>query len=327
MFVMKYLITLLICTITLTNVSGQGNNEYVVWATKAMSLYRDKQFKQSAEAYMHAFASNGGVANPEDEYNAACSWSLAGIKDSAFALFDKMVAVYSFADYDHLAGDADLNNLHSDTRWKSLCAAVLKNKQKKEAKYNKPVVAILDTVLQFDQMFRLRIEETQKKYRFESKEMKQLWDSIGKYDSINLIKVEKIVDKYGWLGPEVIGEQGNSTIFLVIQHSNTQVQKKYLPEMRKAVEKKAARPDEVAMLEDRIAIASGELQIYGTQLQGNVDGSYVVSPLVDPGKVDERRASVGLPPMAVYLSQWNMKWDVEEYKKKLPDIIKKTKRN
>ena len=159
MFVMKYLITLLICTITLTNVSGQGNNEYVVWATKAMSLYRDKQFKQSAEAYMHAFASNGGVANPEDEYNAACSWSLAGIKDSAFALFDKMVAVYSFADYDHLAGDADLNNLHSDTRWKSLCAAVLKNKQKKEAKYNKPVVAILDTVLQFDQMFRLRIEE------------------------------------------------------------------------------------------------------------------------------------------------------------------------
>jgi hypothetical protein len=43
-----------------------------------------------------------------------------------------------------------------------------------------------------------------------------------------------------------------------------------------------------------------------------------VDPIVDVDHVDERRAQVGLQPMAEYLKNWNMSWNVEQYKKNLP---------
>ena len=47
-----------------------------------------------------------------------------------------------------------------------------------------------------------------------------------------------------------------------------------------------------------------------------------MSPLEDPDRVDERRASVGLGTLADYVSHWNMTWDVESYKKQLPELEK-----
>ena len=73
------------------------------------------------------------------------------------------------------------------------------------------------------------------------------------------------------------------------------------------------------MMEDRVALAEGRRQIYGSQLrQVGGDPRMFVSPLEDPDHVDERRASVGLPPMAEYLKIWNLTWDVEAYKQELP---------
>jgi hypothetical protein len=36
--------------------------------------------------------------------------------------------------------------------------------------------------------------------------------------------------------------------------------------------------------------------------------------------MDERRAEVGLQPLADYVKFWNITWDVEQYKKDLPAI-------
>ena len=61
-------------------------------------------------------------------------------------------------------------------------------------------------------------------------------------DSINLIKVMKILDERGWLGKNVVGTQGNQTLFLVIQHADLEYQQKYLPMMREAVKDGNANP-------------------------------------------------------------------------------------
>jgi hypothetical protein len=37
-----------------------------------------------------------------------------------------------------------------------------------------------------------------------------------------------------------------------------------------------------------------------------------VLPLEDPDNVDLRRAEVGLPPLAEYVIQYQIKWDVEQ---------------
>ena len=193
-------------------------------------------------------------------------------------------------------------------------------------KLNKLLIAKLDSIKTDDQKYRLQIDGIDKKYGRESREMKALWKIIKEKDSINLIKVTAILDNYGWLGADVVGEDGNTTLFLVIQHSNFSTQKKYLPTMREAVKNGQAKGSELALLEDRVALHEGKKQIYGSQIGRDIETNlYYVLPLEDPDHVDQRRAEVGLPSMAVNLSNWQIKWDVDQYKKDLPNIEAKTK--
>jgi uncharacterized protein DUF6624 len=304
---------------------AQYSPEYREWIGKAMNFYEAKRYRQSAEAFTQAFASNGGTGSTIDRYNAACAWSRAGVKDSAFFQLNRIATKVNYADYDQLTTDADLENLRNDKRWKELCKLVKKNKEKAEAHFNKPLVAILDTIFHNDQDGRQKIAEVQDKYGNSSKEMTDLWKTIEENDSVDLIKVEKILDKYGWLGADVVGGRGNSTLFLVIQHADIKVQEKYLPSMRAAVKNKKAVAGDLALLEDRVAMRHGGKQIYGSQILNDAEGSFL-SPLEDPDHVDKRRAGVGLGTMAEYLQYFHMTWNVEEYKKQLPDLEKRLKK-
>lgn len=192
---------------------------------------------------------------------------------------------------------------------------------KDETHLNKYLIAILDTVLQEDQQYRLHANEIEAKYGWESYKMDSIWKIIVQKDSINLIKVKKILNEYGWLGSDIIGDQGNLTLFLVIQHSDLETQEKYLPMMKEAVENGNAKACDLALLEDRIAMRNGNKQVYGSQItQDQETGEYSVYPLIDPDNVDKRRAEVGLGPLQDYVSYWGLTWDVKEYKMKLTEI-------
>lgn len=57
-----------------------------------------------------------------------------------------------------------------------------------------------------------------------------------------------------------------------------------------------------AYLTDRVRIGSGQPQVYGTQVQyDDVQGKASPLSLEDPARVDQRRAAVGLEPLADYL--------------------------
>jgi hypothetical protein len=115
------------------------------------------------------------------------------------------------------------------------------------------------------------------------------------------VKVKNIIDTYGWLGPDEIGEQGALTIFLVIQHSDSLTQVTYLPALRQAVKKGKAQPQSLALLEDRSLINQGKEQIYGSQVRRNEQtGKNEFFPIRDEANVNKRRASVGLQPLEEY---------------------------
>lgn len=320
------LIFVLFLTITLT--FGQNiPQEYFELVKKADSLYNAKDFRNSANKYSDAFKANGWKGLPKDRYNAACSWALAAVPDSAFFQLERIATKYNYTNYGHITTDPDLNSLHNDNRWKPLLEKIKQNKEKAEANLNKPLVAILDSIYIEDQKYRQQIDGIEKKYGWESKEMKAHWKIINEKDSINLIKVKSILDKYGWLGADVVGEQGNSTLFLVIQHSDQATQEKYLPMMREAVKNGKAQSSSLALLEDRVALRQGKRQIYGSQIGRDPETQiYYVLPLEDPDNVDKRRAEVGLGPLSEYVNHWQIKWDVEQYKKDLPKLEEKTKR-
>jgi hypothetical protein len=320
----------LIFAIFLTTTLTFGQNipqEYFELVKKADSLYNAKDFRNSANKYSDAFKVNGWKGLPNDRYNAACSWALAAVPDSAFFQLDRIATKSNYTNYGHITTDPDLNSLHNDNRWKPLLEKIKQNKEKAEANLNKPLVAILDSIHVEDQTYRQQIDGIEKKYGWESKEMKAHWKIINEKDSINLIKVKSILDKYGWLGADVVGGQGNSTLFLVIQHSDQATQEKYLPMMREAVKNGKAQGSSLALLEDRVALGQGKRQIYGSQIGRDPETQiYYVSPLEDPDNVDKRRAEVGLGPLSEYINHWQIKWDVEQYKKDLPKLEEKTKR-
>jgi hypothetical protein len=190
----------------------------------------------------------------------------------------------------------------------------------------KSVVDMLYIIDNDDQKFRNELDELEKKFGLQSKEVKEKWNQINKADSVNLTKVKGIIEKYGWLSVEEIGNQGNSTLFMVIQHADIKTQECFLPIMRDAVKNKKAKPNELALLEDRIALRQNKKQIYGSQIgQDEITLEYYVMPLLDPDNVDKRRKEVGLRPIADYLLHWDMKWDIEKYKKELPLIEEKLK--
>ena len=162
-----------------------------------------------------------------------------------------------------------------------------------------------------------------------SDKLKSVWKIMRIKDSINLIKVSAIVDKYGWLGSEEIGDDANSTLFIVIQHADLKTQEKYLPLMRIAVKNGKAKARSLALLEDRVALREGKKQIYGTQVFQNLKtNEYFVLPLEDPYNVDLKRAEVGLQPLSVYLEDnFKTKWDIAKYLKDLPFIEASLKAN
>jgi hypothetical protein len=177
-----------------------------------------------------------------------------------------------------------------------------------------------------DLKYRIQVQELGEKFGLFSKEVDSVWALMNKTDSINQVKVKTILDKYGWLGISKIGNQCSSTLYRVIQHSDLNMQEKYLPLIREAVKNKEAKPRDLATLEDRVALRQGKKQIYGTQVgQDKKSLKYYLSPLEDPDNVDKRRAEVGLEPLSMvlesYFETWHLKWDVEQYKKDLPTII------
>ena len=309
------LLTILIC-LTLKTFGQEYSKKYTELVNKADSLYQAKDYKTSAFTYSEAFKANGWNAKSVARYNAACSWSMANYADSAFFHLEKLATKGNYKNYGHITTDTDLIPLHEDNRWKPLLEKVKLNKEKSEANLDKPLVAILDSILVEDQKYRMQVDGLEKQYGWNSKEMKAHWKIINVKDSVNLIKVQEILDTKGWLGSDVIGQQGNQTLFLVIQHSKQKVQEKYLPMMREAVKKGKASGSSLALLEDRVALGQGKKQIYGSQIgMDQTTNKHYVRPLEDPDNVDERRAAVGLDSLANYVTRWQIKWDVEQYKK------------
>ena len=285
------------------------SQEYIGLISKADSAYNKGDFKTSVRYFTAAFKSSGWKGQPGDRYNAACSWALSGDADSAFHHLEFLATKKSLKNYGHVTTDTDLNSLHGDKRWITFLEKVKQNKEKAEANLDKPLARRLDSIYVEDQKYRQMIEDVEKKHGFKSKEMQDLWKIIMKKDSGNLIAVKYILDTYGWLGEDKVGEQGSSTLFLVIQHADTRTQVKYLPMMREAVKNRKARPEQLALLEDRVALAQGKKQIYGSQIhQDPKSGKYFVAPIEDEPNVNMRRAAVGLGPLEVYVRHWDIEY-------------------
>lgn len=204
----------------------------------------------------------------------------------------------------------------SEIKTNSISGVKYNSKQqelKRNLKHRDSLVLQLDTTYIDDQKYRAQVGPIIKKYGIDSEELKQLWILAKRTDSINLVKIRSMLDVYGWLGADIIGESGNKTLFLVIQHAPAEIREKYLPMMRNAVKDNRASARDLALLEDRTALDKGKNQIYGSQFGYNSKtGQYYLFPIADIDNLDQIRLKMGLDSIGLSLKRWNIKWDTEK---------------
>jgi hypothetical protein len=127
---------------------------------------------------------------------------------------------------------------------------------------------------------------------------------MGTTDSLDMIAAKNIVDKYGFPGYSLVGEDGSDGFWAIVQHCDNDLnfQQKVLSLMAKEVQRRNATGANFALLQDRVLVSKGEKQLYGTQVRLDLKTHHAKPfPIRDSLTVDVRRKAVGLPPLQDYL--------------------------
>lgn len=190
------------------------------------------------------------------------------------------------------------------------------------SKFNKPLMTILDSLYKIDQTSRYDYLNALKNKASQST-IDSLLSIMRKKDHENLATARAIISKYGWLGPQKVGMNASQGLFLIIQHADLKTQEQYLPIIRIAEKRGELQSSNLAILEDRILMRKGIKQIYGSQgFSDQSTGKKYIYPIADPDQLDKQRKSMGLVSMHDYAKAMNIEWDLEDYKKMLPEIEK-----
>lgn len=116
----------------------------------------------------------------------------------------------------------------------------------------------------------------------------------------NAWELDAIVDRHGWPGRSSVGEKGETWAWMVVQHaiSMPDFQRRMLTIIERAARDGEAPWEHYAKLLDRTRFYEGEPQEYGTNFDWDPYGRLSPTPVRDPENVDERRAEIGLGPIA-----------------------------
>ena len=125
-------------------------------------------------------------------------------------------------------------------------------------------------------------------------------DRLTEVDRDNTRWLGDLVEQRGWPTHSLVGERAAVSAWLLAQHADNDpgLQRRCLDLMRVAPAGEVT-PMYIAYLTDRVLLAEGESQVYGTQM-ALIDGEYRPWDLCDPQTVDGRRAEAGLCTLAEY---------------------------
>ena len=241
--------------------------------TKAGALYQEGRYQESATQYELAFALEAG--RPTHYYNAACSWSLAGNTESAFAMLDQAIDA-GFRNTELLMADTDLVALHGGPRWDSTVSRC----QAAEVLWLTTINVELYRLFQSDQADRSSEGD---------------WENIEERDRQRREMVAKMIRGRQApcrrrLRPRRIHLPARRRLHL-LPHAHELAMK--------AVEIEPAHMQArwiAAASKDRYLQSIGQPQIYGTQLLRR-DGRWTLEPYDTTAVTDEERARWGVPPL------------------------------
>ena len=157
----------------------------------------------------------------------------------------------------------------------------------------------LQLMLQVDNAVRERLDPAQV---LGSKRAPPELERVQLIDRVNTARLEAWIQRCGWPRRTTHGEAAVGAAWLLTQHADQSpaFQARALDLIRQAVEAGEESASDLAYLSDRLAVANGQPQLYGTQ--GMIEGEckFRLLPIDDPVKVDQRRLSLKWPTIKEY---------------------------
>jgi len=123
---------------------------------------------------------------------------------------------------------------------------------------------------------------------------KQLFEKQLYYlDSLSFNKITHIVNVFGYPSRAIAGESNNIP-FYILSFAPYTIKEKYLNQLILAADRDDISWKSLAYFIDKLKVAKGEKQVYGTQGNYDKDYHFILYPCIDPENLGVRRANVGL---------------------------------
>jgi hypothetical protein len=237
-----------------------------------------------------------GVRDMGILYDAACAASLEGQKAEALTWLER-AADAGFAEVEHMKRDSDLAAVREEPGFARVVERVAANDAKRNVAQKPELRDELVRMMEEDQAARRAAGAAGFKDAAANERMKAI-------DVKNTARMKEIIAQEGWPTKTLVGERASKAAWLLVQHADLDpaFQKQCLPLLEKTVAAGEGSAKDLAYLTDRVLVAEGKPQRYGTQFH-NVEGKLVPRPIEDEANVDARRAAVGLGTMAEYTEQ------------------------
>ncbi len=141
--------------------------------------------------------------------------------------------------------------------------------------------------------------ELDQKMRSWLKENKENWDSS--IDKENTERLKEIIRQTWVLTISKVWKNGSMYAWLLVQHADNDIdfQERYL-NLMKLESKDEIHQDNIAYLEDRVAVAKWEEQVYWTQFFIDQDWVLKPRPIIDIKNLEKRRKSMWLESFEEY---------------------------
>ena len=162
-----------------------------------------------------------------------------------------------------------------------------------------------DPALRQELLDRMERDQELRRLVLKSNSNEQQILELKELDRMHTMWMKSVVEKRRWPTISMVGRDGANAAFLLVQHADHDAafQRRCLDLMQPLAERSEVSKPDLALLTDRVLLAEGKKQLYGSQFVLDDRGELVPRPIEDEARVDQRREKMGLPPIAEYKKQ------------------------
>lgn len=298
-------------------IGAQPEHTYEGLVAKAALAHLQKNHQKAITYYEIAF----GIQQPDAlaAYKAAGVYALSGNRDKAFMYLQQALSV-GWYDAEWLSIDPYFDFLKKQfpSQWANLEQQAIAKEQLYMGTLKMPALRKeINSMTLNDQKLRFQQAQAQSDSLAQA-----ISRQIAISDSNNTNHAKSILKQYGWPTISQIGEDGQNNLWLIVQHSDQdiQFQRAALLAMEKLKGTKELNLDNFAFLYDRIRCNLNNKQVYGTQVVWSSNGeASAFRPIENESNADELRGQLGLVSLEIYALNYGFvyhKLSSEQYKRR-----------